>query len=178
MENLTSDVGLSLVDVNLGDGETDGIELIARMRRSGYRCFACVLTGYSDTDTLFRALDAGADDYLIKPFSGADIEYILARASGAVASGAGLSEEIHGRYLAARGAHEDEIPTLCEFHNRGYPDDKILADALGEKAVTITKRMQRVRERLGLDNRYQLVHLLTVLSGYGARYRTARRKEG
>jgi len=172
MERLTPDVGLAVVDVNLGDAEPDGIELIARKRAYGHRGFACVLTGSDDTGTLARALSAGADDYLIKPFSpmAGDIGYVVSRAAGEIVAGAGLDRKIHGRYLAARGAHEDEVLTLCEYHNRKYPDDKLLAAALREKTSTITKRLNRAREHLGLENRYQLVHLLTVLSGYGARY--------
>jgi len=133
MEKFTSDVGLAVVDVNLGDREPDGIELIARKRASGHRGFACVLTGFSDTKTLARAFVAGADDYLLKPFSplAGDIDYILSRAAGEIVAGAGLDPEIHGRYLVARGAHEADISTLCELYNRGYPDDKILAAALG-----------------------------------------------
>jgi len=161
------------VDVNLGDGEPDGIALVREMRDIGHRGFVCMLTGASDTATLSRALLAGADDYLLKPISvlDGDLDYAIARARGELVPGAGLDERVHGRFLLGKGAQEDQIPTLCAFHNRGYPDDKILAAALGERQGTVGQRLNRARERLGLENRYQLVHLLTVLSGYGARYR-------
>ena len=71
----------------------------------------------------------------------------------------------------------DDTETLCEFHNCGYPNDKILGAALGMERGTVRQRLNRARERLGLENRYQLVSLLTVLSGYDARYRTARKGE-
>ena len=172
LAKLSADIGLSLIDIDLGEGEPDGIDLVGRMRGLGHLGFICMLTGSSNVHTLARALHAGANDYLLKPISiyDTDVDYVFARARGEIVPGTEIDPRIHGRFLIGKGALEEQIPTLCAFHNLGYPDDKILADALGENASTITKRLGRARERLGLENRYQLVHLLTVLSGFGARY--------
>ena len=57
---------LVILDVGLPD--TDGRELCKRMRKSGVKCPILMLTGHdSDADTIL-GLDAGANDYIAKPF--------------------------------------------------------------------------------------------------------------
>ena len=57
---------LVILDVGLPD--TDGRELCRRMRKSGVKCPIVMLTGQdSDADTIL-GLDAGANDYVTKPF--------------------------------------------------------------------------------------------------------------
>jgi len=57
---------LILLDVGLPD--TDGRELCRLMRKQGVKCPIVMLTGHdSDADTIL-GLDAGANDYVTKPF--------------------------------------------------------------------------------------------------------------
>ena len=57
---------LVILDVGLPD--TDGRELCRRMRKAGVKCPVVMLTGHdSDADTIL-GLDAGANDYVTKPF--------------------------------------------------------------------------------------------------------------
>jgi DNA-binding response OmpR family regulator len=57
---------LVILDVGLPD--TDGRELCRLMRRQGVKCPILMLTGHdSDADTIL-GLDAGANDYVTKPF--------------------------------------------------------------------------------------------------------------
>ena len=57
---------LVILDVGLPD--TDGRELCRRMRKVGVKCPVLMLTGHdSDADTIL-GLDAGANDYVTKPF--------------------------------------------------------------------------------------------------------------
>ena len=57
---------LVILDVGLPD--TDGRELCRLMRKQGVRCPVVMLTGQdSDADTIL-GLDAGANDYVTKPF--------------------------------------------------------------------------------------------------------------
>ena len=57
---------LVILDVGLPD--TDGRELCKRMRKQGVKCPVLMLTGHdSDADTIL-GLDAGANDYVTKPF--------------------------------------------------------------------------------------------------------------
>jgi len=57
---------LVILDVGLPD--TDGRELCRRMRKGGVKCPIIMLTGHdTDADTIL-GLDAGANDYITKPF--------------------------------------------------------------------------------------------------------------
>lgn len=60
------DFDLVVVDRRLPDG--DGVELLARLRQLQPRPGVLVLTALDDPNDIARALDAGADDYLAKPF--------------------------------------------------------------------------------------------------------------
>jgi len=57
---------LLLVDLGLPDG--DGLDLIRAMRRRGNSTPILVLTARGGLDDRVAGLDAGADDYLVKPF--------------------------------------------------------------------------------------------------------------
>ena len=57
-----------LVVLDVGLPDTDGRELCRLMRKSGVKCPIVMLTGHdSDSDTIL-GLDAGANDYIAKPF--------------------------------------------------------------------------------------------------------------
>jgi len=57
---------LVILDVGLPD--TDGRELCKRLRKQGVKCPIIMLTGHdTDADTIL-GLDAGANDYITKPF--------------------------------------------------------------------------------------------------------------
>src|SRR3712207_8977699 len=55
-----------LLDVGLPDG--DGRELCAKLRRDGKRMPVIMLTGADAEQDVVRGLDAGANDYIAKPF--------------------------------------------------------------------------------------------------------------
>jgi sigma-B regulation protein RsbU (phosphoserine phosphatase) len=58
--------------------EVDGIELTRRIRRSpmGGYCYVLLLTARSGTAALVEGMDAGADDFIVKPF---EVEELRAR---------------------------------------------------------------------------------------------------
>lgn len=56
-----------VLDVGLPDG--DGIDLCATLRDGGVWAPLLVLTAHAEISDRVRGLDAGADDYLAKPFS-------------------------------------------------------------------------------------------------------------
>jgi two-component system, OmpR family, response regulator len=65
---------LILLDVQLP--RMDGLQLAAELRRNGLQCPILMLTSRDSTQDVVRGLNAGADDYLTKPFA---LEELLAR---------------------------------------------------------------------------------------------------
>ena len=55
-----------LLDIGLPDG--DGRELCARLRKQGLKIPVIMLTGQDAEQDVVRGLDAGANDYIAKPF--------------------------------------------------------------------------------------------------------------
>lgn len=63
---------LVLLDLGLPDG--DGLELLKELRERGDRTPVLILTARDGIDDRVHGLDLGADDYLAKPFSVAELE--------------------------------------------------------------------------------------------------------
>jgi DNA-binding response OmpR family regulator len=57
----------AILDLGLPDG--DGLKVLAEARRAGRNIPALVLTARDTVEDRVRGLDAGTDDYLIKPFA-------------------------------------------------------------------------------------------------------------
>ena len=64
------------VVLDLGLPTLDGLTILKRWRRSGRRAPVLILTGRGNWDERVEGIDAGADDYLTKPFR---IEELIAR---------------------------------------------------------------------------------------------------
>lgn len=62
---------LILLDLGLPDG--DGMALIRRLRRGGVTTPVLVITARDALGDRIQGLDAGADDYLVKPFATAEL---------------------------------------------------------------------------------------------------------
>ncbi|HXZ99951.1 MAG TPA: response regulator transcription factor [Candidatus Binatia bacterium] len=67
----------------------DGAQVIAEARRRGLRLPILMLTARDTTQDRVRGLDAGADDYLVKPF---DFDELLARMRALLRRGGPTSE--------------------------------------------------------------------------------------
>lgn len=66
----------TLMLLDLGLPRRDGIEVLSRLRASGSTLPVLVLTARDAVSDRVRGLDAGADDYLVKPF---DLDELAAR---------------------------------------------------------------------------------------------------
>lgn len=71
---LAVDYGLVLLDLHLPDGR--GLDLLKTMRRRGDRRPVIILTARDQISDRIEGLNAGADDYLVKPF---DLDELSAR---------------------------------------------------------------------------------------------------
>ena len=131
---------LVILDVGLPD--TDGRELCRRMRKVGVKCPVLMLTGHdSDADTIL-GLDAGANDYVTKPFK---FPVLLARIRS---------------QLRTHEQSEDAIFQLGPYTFK--PAQKMLLDAkekkirLTEKETNILKYLYRASQ--GVVARDVLLH--------------------
>ena len=88
--------GLDLVVLDLGLPGLDGIEVLRRARRLGGLLPVLIVSARDAPAQRVAGLDAGADDYLVKPF---DVEELLARvrALGRRQRGAASNVVEHGR---------------------------------------------------------------------------------
>jgi DNA-binding response OmpR family regulator len=66
----------SVLILDIGLPDEDGLVLLRRLRASGATLPVLILTARGGIEERVRGLDAGADDYLVKPFA---IEELLAR---------------------------------------------------------------------------------------------------
>ena len=75
--------------IDLGLPEIDGIELIKKIRKAGKQFPVLILTARGDWQDKVAGLDAGADDYVVKPFQ---MEEILARLNALLRRAAGFAK--------------------------------------------------------------------------------------
>ncbi|HEX8440106.1 sigma-54 dependent transcriptional regulator [Archangium sp.] len=78
---------LLLLDVKLGDG--DGLVLLDKLRKQGLRTPVIVMTAFGTVDRAVQALRAGANDFLVKPFSN---ERLLSSVAAALEAGHRMAE--------------------------------------------------------------------------------------
>jgi DNA-binding response OmpR family regulator len=71
--------------------QLDGMSLLTRIRKAGQRTPVLVVTARDDKDSVVALLNAGADDYVTKPF---DLGELLARTKALVRRGKGQSSPV------------------------------------------------------------------------------------
>lgn len=100
---------LLLLDLNLPD--VSGQQILERLRRQGYQGQVLIVTANDGLDDRVAGLDAGADDYVIKPFELAELaarvrvlaRRSLGRANTVLECGA-LQLDTVGRQVSAAGS--------------------------------------------------------------------------
>ena len=188
---------VALIDVNLPDG--DGLALARRIRggevecRSGQDIRIVMLTALATLPDRVRGLDAGADDYIVKPFALAELTARLR---------AVLRREIRGessilrvgditldaaRQVVHRGGREVDL-TLKEFSVLRFlmtrPDhvvsaEQILEHVWDENADPFTQTVRvtvgTLRRKLTVGGEEQVLH---TLIGRGYRLRAVQSAVG
>jgi DNA-binding response OmpR family regulator len=66
----------AVILLDLAMPDLDGLEVLARLRAAGDDVPVCVLSARDEVDDRVRGLQAGADDYVVKPFA---LEEVTAR---------------------------------------------------------------------------------------------------
>ena len=107
---IASDSDFDLVILDLGLPDVDGLSVLREIRRRGERMPVIVLTARDDLTDKVEGLDAGASDYVTKPFK---LEELLARArvqlrdersaEPTVLEAGGITLDIRTRKAMARG---------------------------------------------------------------------------
>jgi two-component system response regulator MprA len=86
------------VVLDVGMPHVDGLEVCRRLRHAGNRVPVLMLTARDAVSDRIEGLDAGADDYLVKPFDVGELEArlraLLRRAGDGAASEAAAFEEL------------------------------------------------------------------------------------
>mgnify|MGYP001553734057 CR=1 FL=1 len=137
-----------LVLLDLGLPGKDGLEGLGEARRTHVKTPVIVMTARDGLDARVRGLDAGADDYLIKPFHleelGARIRSLTRRAQGLAANrieiGA-LSLDLGTSEVLFRGER-------IELTKREFS----LLQILMERAGKLVRRESLINSLYGLDN--------------------------
>ncbi len=107
-----------IIVLDQGLPDRNGITIVEAIRKAGRATPVIILSGWSDSTSIVRALDAGADDYLRKPIPadefGARVRALLrrggARQSEALAAG-NLTLDRHHRRLSSSGS---EVPVTAK----------------------------------------------------------------
>ena len=92
--------------VDLGLPKLDGIDLIGELRRGNRDFPVLVLTARSNWQDKVEGLEAGADDYLTKPFQ---IEELLARLNALIRRSAGYASPVIGNGQLQLGTAKKEV---------------------------------------------------------------------
>ena len=166
------------VILDLGLPEVDGLTVLDRWRKAGHRMPVLVLTARDSWSDKVAGLDAGADDYLAKPFQS---EELIARLRALIrrASGNASSELVSGdvrldtrsgrvtlagepvkmtaqeyKLLSYLMHHKGKVVSRTELIEHIYDQD------FDRDSNTIEVFITRIRKKLGAD-------LITTIRGLG-----------
>ncbi len=165
-ENALSGFAYDAVLLDLGLPRREGLEVLRNLRKRGKTLPVMILTARDTVEDRVRGLDAGADDYLLKPFS---LDELLARLRALLrrANGVADTQISIGRLCfdsIKRQARVDEMPLILSarevevleilLHHAGRVTSKeAIADRLagwdegvGDNAVEVY--IHRLRRKL------------------------------
>jgi DNA-binding NarL/FixJ family response regulator len=157
-----------LMDLNLPD--SSGAEVTARIKSQSPDISVVILTVYNDADHIFKALRAGADGYLLKQATAAEILDAIAEAHR---GGAPMTSEIARKVIAA--FHEPKpVPVttevlaprereILELVANGYANKEI-ADKLAITLSTVCWYLHEIYKKLHVQSRVQAINKLRQTS--------------
>ncbi|HWB15863.1 MAG TPA: response regulator transcription factor [Vicinamibacterales bacterium] len=159
-----------VVVLDLGLPRIDGLSLLDRWRHAGFTMPVLVLTARGSWHEKVRGIDAGADDYLAKPFH---IEEVMARVRALVRRAAGhasselrcgpLTMDVARARVAAHGvpvtltAHEFRVLSYLMHHcgrvvGQAELTEHIYAQAFERDSNTVEVFIARLRRKLGAES--------------------------
>lgn len=175
---------LVILDVMLPD--LDGFEVLARLRSADAELPVLMLTARDETESQVKALESGADDYMVKPFSftvlAARVKALLRRRT------ADRAEVLHfedlildtGLRCAHRGAREIEL-TWTEYEvlrqfllhprrvlSKSFLMDRVWGYAVEGESNVLEVYVKQLRQKLELADGARLIHTFRG-AGYALR---------
>jgi DNA-binding NarL/FixJ family response regulator len=140
-----------------------GIECTVRLKQHLPRTPILILTVSADTQTVFRALEAGADGYLLKR---SRPEQLQAAILDVLSGGAPMTSEIARRVVASfrqRATKRDETVRLppreeevLAWLSKGYANKEI-ADKMSVSYETVRDHLRKIYDRLHVHSRTEAV---------------------
>jgi DNA-binding response OmpR family regulator len=111
-------IGAVIIDVGMPDG--DGCDLCARMRRKGHKMPIIIVTASDGEEEIIRCLEAGANDYMTKPFR---------------------THELLARLRAhLRGFESSDDATFPIGPYVFHPAKKLLHDSITKRRIRLTEK--------------------------------------
>jgi two-component system response regulator QseB len=159
-----------LVLLDLGLPKVDGLQVLKWLRGTGSKVPVLILTARDSVDDRIKGLDAGADDYLVKPF---DLDELAARVRAVLRRQSGRAENVveHLGIKLDMGSHEvtREGVTINLSHR-----EFALLEALLERPGQVLSRTQ-LEERLygwgeEVESNAVEVHIHNLRKKLGAEY--------
>ncbi|HXZ82291.1 MAG TPA: response regulator transcription factor [Acidimicrobiales bacterium] len=150
---------VAILDVRLGEGETDGVAVCREIRAAHPEVACLMLTSFADDEALFAAIMAGAAGYLLKEVRGRDIVGSVKRA----ARGESLLDPLLTQKLLDRmrtgGPGDERVARLTARERRvldlvaeGKTNREIGAELyLAEK--TVKNYVSNILSKLGMQRR-------------------------
>ena len=180
--------GVELFDaaiLDLGLPGIDGLSILRRWRSEGVSFPVIVLSARADWSTRVEAIDAGADDYLVKPFVMeellARLRAVLRRAAGATTSSFSFGQleiDVRRRRVTLAGAPLDLTPLefrliayLAHHPGRAVSQaelvDHLYADERDRHENAVEALVARLRRKAGQE-------VIRTRRGYGYEIGTAK----
>ena len=175
--------GVDLVVLDLGLPTMDGLEVCRRLRAEGRSVPVLVLTARAEEVDLVVGLDAGADDYVTKPFRLAEL---LARVRALLRRGAPEVPDVNGVRINAESRRawlgDEELSlTAKEFDlllalvlgaGKVLTREQLMRDvwgmSRGASSKTLDMHVSWLRRKLGDDA--AAPRLITTIRGLGFRF--------
>lgn len=175
----------AIIDVGLP--KIDGISLIEQLRQQGISYPILILTARDGWQDKVKGLDAGADDYLTKPFQ---VEELSARLNALIRRSAGQASpvinngplQLNTRTLALSFKKQPITLSSSEFklfeylmlHQGEVISKSTLIEHIYDQDFDLDSNVievfiRRLRKKLDPDNQYQLIE---TLRGQGYRLRS------
>ncbi len=185
-------LGADLVVLDLGLPDMDGLDVAREIRTQGSSVPILVLTARTDEVDMVVGLDAGADDYVTKPFRLAEllarVRALLRRAGSDFQDDTLEAQDIKidvsahrafqdGRELQLTAKEFDLLRILIKEAGNVVPRQVIMQEVWGSDPAGSTKTLDMhiswLRRKLGDDASYP--YYISTVRGMGFRFETERK---